>query len=236
VAAMTKVLIQEVDASGLDVKISVFESGEWKNSTDYVDALLGDPEIAPYLDHLAIHSYWSDGDDKARLIRYLEKNYPGVPVEMTEWTEMEQGRDIRMDSGLLLANTVYEDLTIGRVISWQYVSLNDHEITETKRLWTLGNFSRYIRPGYRMVGAESDLPRLRTTAYQSPDGSELVVVVINNDEQAVTMGLSGIPGEYSQAAAYETSKELNLVEIFSGDRQETFEFAPESVTTLVFRD
>jgi len=251
VAAMTKVLIQAVDAAGLDVKISVFESGEWKNSTDYVDALLGDPEIAPYLDHLAIHSYWSDGDDKARLIRYLEKNYPGVPVEMTEWTEMEQGRDIRMDSGLLLANTVYEDLTIGRVISWQYwiavskynyhdgliyVSLNDHEITETKRLWTLGNFSRYIRPGYRMVGAESDLPRLRTTAFQSPDGSELVVVVINNDEQAVTMGLSGIPGEYSQAAAYETSKELNLVEIFSGDRQETFEFAPESVTTLVFRD
>ena len=164
---------------------------------------------------------------------------------------MEQGRDIRMDSGLLLANTVYEDLTIGRVISWQYwiavskyifhdgliyVSLNDHEITETKRLWTLGNFSRYVRPGYRMVSAESDLPRLRPSAFQSPDGSELVVVVINNDEQAVRMGLSGIPGEYSQAAAYETSKEMNLVEIFSGDRPETFEFAPESLTTLVFRD
>ena len=208
VAAMTKALIQAVDAVGLDVKISVFESGEWKNSTEYVDALLGDPEIAPYLDHLAVHSYWSDGDDKARLIRYLDQNYPGTPIEMTEWTEMEQGRDIRMDSGLLLANTVYEDLTIGRVISWQYwiavskynfhdgliyVALNDHEITETKRLWALGNFSRFVRPGFKMVAAESDLRRLRTTAFQSPDGTELVLVVINNDEEAAAVGLKGNP-------------------------------------------
>ena len=81
---MTKAFIQAVDDASLEVKISVFESGEWKNSTDYVDALLGDPEIAPHLYHLAIHSYWSDGDDKARLICYLEKNYPGIPVEMTE--------------------------------------------------------------------------------------------------------------------------------------------------------
>ncbi len=185
-AAMTKELIRAVQENDLDVKISVFESGEWKRSNEYIDELLGDPEIAPYLDHLAIHSYWSDSLDKERLIRYMDKNYPGIPIEMTEWTEMEQGRDIRMDSALMLANTIYQDLTIGQVISWQYwiavskynfhdgllyVAINDHEITQTKRLWAMGNYSRFVRPGYQRVGAESSLPSLKTTAFQSPDGS-----------------------------------------------------------------
>lgn len=44
-----------------------------------------------------------------------------------------------------------------------------------------------------------------------------------------------IPGDYAQVTGYETSKELNLVEISDGVGPETFSFSPESVTTLVFR-
>jgi len=250
VAGMTKALIQAVQENDLDVKISVFESGEWKKSNDYVKALLGDPEIAPHLDHLAIHSYWSDSLDKERLIRYLDKNYPGIPIEMTEWTEMEQGRDIRIDSGLRLANTIYEDLTIGRVISWQYwiavskynfhdglvyVALNDHEITETKRLWAMGNFSRFVRPGFERLGTESDLSRVKTTAFQSPDGLELVLVIINNGDDPLKLGLDGIPTEFGLMQAFETSKEQNLVEIFNGETPTEFIFTGKSVTTLVLQ-
>jgi O-glycosyl hydrolase len=250
VAGMTKALIQAVQENDVDVKISVFESGEWKKSNDYIDALLGDPEIGPHLDHLAIHSYWSDSLDKERLIRYLDKNYPDIPIEMTEWTEMEQGRDIRMDSGLLLANTIYEDLTIGRVVSWQYwiavskynfhdgliyVALNDHEITETKRLWAMGNFSRFVRPDYMRIGVESELARVKTTAFHSPDGSSIVLVVINNGDQPVTLELVGIPTDFGQLTVYETSSEKNLVEIFRGGTTNEFSFTAKSVTTLVLQ-
>lgn len=250
-AAMTKELIRVVQENKFDVKISVFEAGEWwKTSKAYLDPLLSDPEIAPYLDHLAVHSYWSDSQDKERLIAYLDKNYPGIPVEMTEWTQMEQGRNIRIDSALVLANTIHEDLTIGRAISWQYwvavskynfhdgliyVSLNDHEITETKRLWAMGNYSRYIRPEYQRVGVESSLPWMKTTAFVSPDGAQLVVVVINNKDTAATLNLSGIPSEFRQMSAYQTSAELDLAEIFLGESPQTFTFAPESVTTLVYQ-
>ena len=251
VAAVTKEVIRAVQANDLDVKISVFEAGEWWKSTKaYLDPLLGDPEIAPYLDHLAVHSYWSDAYDKERLMAYLDKNYPGIPVEMTEWTQMEQGRNIRMDSALVLANTMHEDLTIGRVTSWQYwvavskynfhdgllyVALNDHEVTETKRLWAMGNYSRYIRPEFQRVGAESSLPWMKTTAFVSPDGAQLVVVVINNDDAAATLNLSGIPTEFQQMSVYQTSAELDLAEIFAGEASQTFTFAPESVTTLVYQ-
>jgi O-glycosyl hydrolase len=249
-AAMTKELIKAIKENDLDVKISVFESGEWKNSTDYIDKLLGDPEVATYLDHLAIHSYWSDIPDKERLIRYMDKNYPELPIEMTEWTEMEQGRDIRMDSALMLANTIYQDLTIGRVISWQYwiavskynfhdgllyVALNDHEITETKRLWAMGNFSRFVRPGYQLIGIESSLPALKTTAFQSADASKFVIVFINNGEESVTVSLNGFPNDLTQLKAYQTSADLDLAEIFSGAGPQMFTLAPKSVTTFVYQ-
>ena len=234
----------------MNVKISVFESGEWKKSTDYIDELLGDPDIAQHLGHLAIHSYWSDRLDKERLIRYMDQNYPNMPIEMTEWTEMEQGRDIRIDLGLLLANTIYEDLTVGRVISWQYwiavskynfhdgliyVSLNDHEITETKRLWAMGNFSRFVRPGYQLVETESSRPYLKTTAFQSPDGSQLVVVVINNGEEELIVTINGIPDDFIQVSAYQTSQKNNLEDVFSGEVTENFTFGPKSVTTQIFQ-
>jgi O-glycosyl hydrolase len=251
VAAMTKELIRAIQENKLNVKISVFEAGEWWNSTqDYIDPLLGDPEIAPYLDHLSIHSYWSNTKDKERLIAYLDKNYPNTAVEMTEWTEMEQGRDVYMDSALVLANIIHEDLTIGRVESWQYwiavskynfhdgliyVALNDHEITETKRLWTMGNYSRYIRPGFQRIEAKSSLDQVKTTVFQSPDEDQFILVVINNDETKQTLRINGIPSEYGQVAVYETSKENNLKEIFSGSLPSVFSFSSESVTTLVYQ-
>lgn len=250
VAGMTKALIQTVQDNNLDVKISAFESGEWKDSSNYIERLLSDSEIAPYLDHLAIHSYWSDGLDKERLIFYLDKHYPGIAIQTTEWTEMEQGRDTGMVSALLLANTIHEDLTIGRVISWQYwiavskynfrdgllyVALNDHEITETKRLWAMGNYSRFVRPGYQRVVAESSLPNLKTTAFESPDKTKLVVVVVHNGDQEVTIEINNSQTGFSLVFMYETSKENDLAEILSGAVTETFAFKPKSVTTLVYK-
>ena len=163
---------------------------------------------------------------------------------------MEQGRDIRMDSALVLANTIYQDLTIGRVISWQYwiavskynfhdgliyVALNDHKITETKRLWAMGNFSRFIRPGYQLIGIESSLPALMTTAFQSADTSQFVVIFINNGEAAATVSLNGFPDNFTQMTAYQTSADLDLAEIFAGAVPQIFTFAPKSVTTFVYQ-
>ena len=250
VAALTRVLIDVVAKNELDVKISVFEAGEWWNSSvGYYEPLLSDPVIRANIDHLAIHSYWSTPQDKARLVQYLDENYPDLEIEMTEWVEMEQGYDRSMDSGLVLANTIHDDLTIGRVISWQYwiavsrynfhdgliyVLRHTHKVTETKRLWTMGNYSRYVRPGYQRLEVDNPVAELKATAFRSPDEGTLVMVVINNGEQALTMALAGLPAEYGQLRAYQTSADLNLELIFEGALQGQFEFAPQSVTTLVY--
>ena len=99
----------------------------------------------------------------------------------------------------------------------------------------MGNYSRFVRPGYQRVAVESSLPYLKTTAFQSPDGSSLVLVLINNQDQPATMSLSGLPDGFDQAAVYQTSKELDLAEIYVGELLEVFTFAPKSVTTFLYQ-
>jgi O-glycosyl hydrolase len=249
VVGVTKALIHAIQQNNLDIKVSVFESGEWKNSEDYITALLNDVELRSYLGPISIHSYWSTPEDKAKLQQFVESHYPGTSIWMSEWIEMKDGRDTGMDSALVLANTLHDDLTIGNVSSWQYwiavskynyrdgliyVNTLDHKITQTKRLWALGNYSRFIRPGFVRVGATSSDNKLRVTAFRAPDSSKWVLVVINNSSQPITAQLSFGPGLLiHHTAIYETSEsnDLELVNLVA--ERDTYQFSPSSVTTLV---
>ena len=66
--------------------------GEWKSSDVYIEKLASDPEVWDALPHLSIHSYWSKRADKERFMNYMQKNHPGKPLWMSEWTEMQEGR------------------------------------------------------------------------------------------------------------------------------------------------
>lgn len=249
VLEVTRALLHAIDENKLDVKVTVFESGEWKKSQVYIDKLLSDPEVAPRLEHISIHSYWSKTNDKTPILNFIERNYPGTEIAMSEWTEMKEGRDVTMDSALVMANTIHEDLSLASVTSWQYwiavsryfyrdgliyVNLSDRSIIETKRLWVMGNYSRFIRPEYVRVGAETAADGLNVTAYQAPDSRQYVVVIINNDKVPTTTKITGIPSEYTQAEQVETSAQYDLERVFAGEIPSTYTFPAESVTTLVF--
>ena len=109
-----------IDESGLEVEISAIDAGEWSTASVYAQRILEDPVLAAHLDHFAVHSYWSSPDDKAGFVRFMSRHYPDIPLWMSEWTEMQQGRDYGMDSALFMANVIHDDQTIGGVTSWQY--------------------------------------------------------------------------------------------------------------------
>ncbi len=248
-AALTKAVLNAIQTNNLDVKLSVFEGGEWaKSSTDYVSPLLNSTELAPHIDHIAIHSYWSTAEDKAQFVKMMDRRYPDIAIEMTEWTEMTGGRDTTIDTALTMANVIHDDLTIGRVTSWQYwiavskydfrdgliyVDVDSREMIETKRLWAMGNFSRFIRPLSQRIMAESDHDKLNATAFFSPDQAQLVVVIINNGADPLAVSLDGIPEEFEQVSLYETSAENDLSEVFSGERPSTYFIEGKAVTTIV---
>jgi O-glycosyl hydrolase len=119
-----------------------------------------------------------------------------------------------MDYSLWIARIMHWDLTIANATGWSwwtslsYPKFGDHknrfgllnwypdsesrsnssgQIEVTKNLWAFGNFSRFIRPGYKRVDVSNDLfgsleveaANLMVSAYVSPGEEELVIVFIN---------------------------------------------------------
>lgn len=85
-------------------------------------------------------------------------------------------------------------------------------VTADKNLWVLGNYSRFIRPGYQRVevnGAE-ELNALMGTAWLSPEADTLVVVFVNMDKGSREVSLS-LPGVYvGNVKTFVTDRANNL--------------------------
>lgn len=169
---LTAAVVHALADSDLDTVVSAPESGEYKalySGQSYADVLLEDPDLRAGLGELATHSYWSTDEQRTLAAEHLAA-HPEVPLAMTEWCEMVGGRDAGMDSALVLARTVHADLTLAGATSWQYwiavsrydyhdgllytdyVEPGDEEaVQETRRLWALGNYSRFLRHGARRI-------------------------------------------------------------------------------------
>ena len=84
--------------------------------------------------------------------------------------------------------------------------------TDTKRHWTLGNYSKFVRPGYKRVDVAGAIPsNVFLTAYVGPDGT-VVVVAINKATAAVTVPIT-IAGGTAPASCTPnvTSSSANLM-------------------------
>ena len=198
-AQVVEKLLKKIEMEQKNYKVAAVDSGDWRKSRQYIDALFENVYIKNHLDAFHLHSYWSDAVDKRRIRTYMDKKYPDIRLEMSEWTQMDQGRDCSMASGISMARVIYEDLTIGNVVSWQYwigVSKYDFtdgliytdfdseedispDIIETKRLFVLGQYARFIRPGSVRIELDGDFKFLKPVAFLTPE-ENLVVVVLND--------------------------------------------------------
>jgi O-glycosyl hydrolase len=258
-ADLIKLMIEEVDRRKLDIKVDAPESGSWKRhedfeengreiKLDYLTALFADDDIRNSLDYYVLHSYWSKPGDKKIFSEYFYKTYPDKKLHMSEWCQMQGKRDYGMESALALANEIMDDLIIGRVSSWQcwiavskydfhdgliYVDDTAKTFQPTKRLWAMGNFSKFIRPGFRRIQTAHNLKGVKLLAAQSPDESELVLVVINNTEDSVEVKIK-LPEELKLSASViaETSEHHDLRKPQTRPLTDHYTFSPQSITTV----
>ena len=150
----------------------------------------------------------------------------GLKYAMTEYCLLRDGlgkttrnRPIPpIDSALQLGRIIHSDLAVADAVSWQFWTAMDTQRDPTtglryyliersldrvhyrpnKLLWTLGHYSRFIRPGYvRVETARTDGlddvtagDRELVSAYLSPDADELVVVAVNWRPHAVPLRLT----------------------------------------------
>lgn len=247
-----RALCDEIDKSEklkkANVVISGAENGDlrWFNKT-YSRIMLGDKKIAGHSDGVDVHSYFLNDhifpffNDRlkfmARWRKYLNRKYPSAKVRVSEWTHMKGGRDCSMDSALVQAKVMYEDLTILNAVSWQHwIAVSDVDYCDgliyinpdrsyniTKRYYAFGNFSKFVKTGAVRTDVGGETETLKLLAFRN--GTERIIIAINLSEKEtqVDLGCSG--------KAYITDKNHSLEEF---DFHGTFTISPKSVTTFVF--
>jgi O-glycosyl hydrolase len=214
---------------------------------DYGHALYADPTAWDAVDILATHQY----DTLAA------EPWPGdVPQTKDLWmTEVaglkwwpEEGPSADIANGIVVAGWIHDAIVNGPASAWLYYNriaefIDDNEGlllkdgTITKRFYTLGNFSKFVRPGSVRVNVAGTIPKdVLLTAYKAPDG-KLVIVAINPGSAPVTVPITIACGSAPAAfVPHVTSESDNLssqIEVLVGGQSFTASLAPSSVTTLV---
>lgn len=202
-----KCFAEEMDKrTALDgVRLSGVESGDirWFNKT-YTRNLMKYESVRRRIDAVDVHSYFLRGAENGffsrpaflrRYRKWLDKHYPDLTVKMSEWCHMQGGRDRTMNSALVTANVIFEDISILNVTSWQhwiavsevdycdgliYINLDDKTYEMTKRYYVTGNFSKYIPFGAERTAVKCEDEELKVLAFRKDD--KTVLIVINDTE------------------------------------------------------
>jgi glucuronoarabinoxylan endo-1,4-beta-xylanase len=158
-------------------KIMIAESASW--SFDLTTASMNDVTTSNMVGILAAHDY----DYGVSPV-----NTYGHPLWETEVSTFDSF-DGSMGNGLYWANQIHSFMTVAQANAWNFwwlVSYNpDNEgLTDTngvpaKRMYVLGQYSRFVRPGYYRVGVVNNAGN-SISAYKDPNSGGFAIVAINN--------------------------------------------------------
>lgn len=214
--------------------------------------------------------YSNPGDDRlGKLRELLDQNLKSYDPEAKYWVteycllgDYGPGRDLGIEPALHVARTIHFDLTEANAAAWQWwtaVSKVDYKdgliytdyqregdeqnILTSKILWTLGNYSKFIRPGAERVSLAGLDERARSgllgSAYVHEGEGTVTVVFVNDGDtrKQVSLSLNGVNLQPATALSmYVTSgdRDLARAEDIPVNEDGTFEavIPPRSIVTL----
>ncbi|WP_345169407.1 glycoside hydrolase [Algibacter aquimarinus] len=173
-------------------------------------------------------------------------------------------RDLGIDTALYVARVIHADLTLANASSWQwwtaltnadykdgliYLDSGDNsdlfnldkikyngDFHDSKLLWALGNYSRFVKPGMVRVNVESDenevsiikqYKDIMLSAYLDKETSEIAIVAINYSNKNKAIDVSN----YNINEIYVTSSMKNLAKNVIQNKQIILE--ARSISTLI---
>ncbi len=167
------------------VKLMTPETQNWYGIATFEPALEANAAAWAATNIVATHEY---GGTPAA--------YPHIQAAGKEFWETEWyasgAEDATMTNGVAVANEIYQALTVANMNAWHYwwfypATADNGALWDTgtgtwaKRMWVMGNFSRWARPGYYRVDIAGTKPpaSVSVIAFQNPADGTLSIVVIN---------------------------------------------------------
>jgi glucuronoarabinoxylan endo-1,4-beta-xylanase len=224
--------------NGMTTKIIMPEETGWFFSL--ATTTLNDPATAAGVSIIAAHNY-----DGASASPYPLGQGQGKKLWETEVSTFD-AFDPSIGNGLIWAQKINDWMTIANANAWHYwwlVGATDNESLigangeTTKRLYVMGNFSKFVRPGYYRIGTSgSPVTGVSVSAYKDPGTGKFAIVALNHNGSPVTLEFQLNGFVANTMTPWVTSASLNLAQqpsITVGGSSFAVTLPATSVTTLV---
>lgn len=242
----TKLLGAKLRAEGFSTKLVIPDDVSPAEAYHRASVVLADPAARQYVGAIAYHLY--DDRSSRDKLKELGEQY-SIPVWMTEYAEAKPFEWARlMHEEIADFGVSALDMQWGFFGQWE--STDSHLITllhngptftgwrRTKSFYTMGQYSRFVRPGARRVEV-TGAGGLKVTAFKQ--GDETVIVVITPEgsgNNRVTFDLGGAPQCGGKVTGVRTSVSEDWAALpdatVAGSRFEV-SLTPGSVTTFVVK-
>lgn len=184
-------------AEGLSPLIILPETSSWQQLAPYSNAILSDSTALGYVGIVATHDYNHGNPIPA----YTVGQFAGKHLWQTEVCD-HNTFDPSITSALTYAQQLNDWLTVANANAWHYwwlIGLNgDNEgLLDSasgivaKRLYAIGNYSKFVRPGfYRIDATATPQTGVSVSAYKNSTTGALVIVVINQNSSNVSQSFA----------------------------------------------
>jgi glucuronoarabinoxylan endo-1,4-beta-xylanase len=168
------------------------------------------------------------------------------PLFQTEFqTDEDQGIEGGFETAVLIHHTLVEegataflywDLVWGKM-GHGLVSIDGARVSVRDQYYSLRHYARFTDPGDVRIGATTDLADVRTSAFASPDGRRIAVVLLNTGAHPVDVRID--PGGFAAAGSttYRTTYRPGHSEVWQdlGDTaiRSTVPLPSRSIATVV---
>ncbi|GEM_PF-6408614 len=228
-----KMLAPMVRGRGLNTQFMLSEGTSWTGAWDHLLPTLQDPEARRFLNVMASHSYGLP-EDKAPGQFAAASARNGLPVWMSEMSLMfppapdDPGTKAAMDTALYL----HRDLVKAHASAWIYcfaiytakfpgsmgvLSPADGDgprqgaLVVPKRFWAMANYSRFVRPGWKLMRVDSG--GIAGTGFINPTGDGFVIVALNPAAKPQSVTYDFGDRTIGRIEAVATSKDLDLAHV-----------------------
>lgn len=226
------------------------EASQWSTFTGMAVTCMTDTSCSSYVGVNA----WHDYDDAAS----ITNPYSSLGKKFWE-TEVSAGPgfgpslcggcwDPSMADGLLWAGIIDNRLAVSNASAWLYWWFIDYNgdnegllysdgATPSKRLFVMGNYSKFVRPGWvRIDATHTPVSGVSVSAYKDPDSGNFAIVAVNQNASDTNVGFSFSGFATGSVTPWVTSESLNLVQqagVSVSSTGFTATLAASSVTTFV---
>jgi glucuronoarabinoxylan endo-1,4-beta-xylanase len=175
-------------AKGLSsTKIMIAESENWTDPHSLSGPSMSDAAVAADVGIIANHNYVANngvGDQSVPAAIATS----GKALWETE-VALLSGNDPSIANGIYFAKRVHLFLTQAQANAYHYwwlvnngnQGLLDTSAGPAKRLFTIGQFSRFVRPNFNRIDATSSLPSALISAYKDSTSPAFAIVAINTN-------------------------------------------------------